>query len=352
MIPWLVFLGAGTNAAADGTTNDDPFAEIREEREARSADEEATPALAAEPVADDPGLGLELIGRLGASDRNAEPVLSGGLGLDLFRRVVTDSGTWGSFEAQVRLVWDKLQSPNFEVHNLFLEKRFLFGRLNLVLGHFQVPFNLEALPIDTHTTLIQLGNRRALGLKHDWGAGLRGQLAAIDYDLAYSLGSGMRFDLDTRGMATGRLGWTSAADTLGLGLSAIGGERQVATTLREAGEPVTGWRVGADLFYRILFMRLLAEASAGQDRGRRVLGLLVRLEGESYDDLWHAAMQYGVNESPAVHGPDPTHRVELEAALRLLLLSHGSFLRINVATHDQGGPWSLVGTAMLYLRFD
>ena len=247
---WMVF-----GLVSPVWAEEDPFAEVREEEEERS--EEAPPPSGIETVTRNLRAGAEMIGRLDYIHREETLAFTGGLGIELYTQIVTSTGTWGTAEAQLRVKWNENRQATFEPHNLYLEKRLLYGRLNIVAGHFQLPFGLEALPIDTHTTIVQLSNPRVLGFKHDWGLGLRGQLTSVDYDLSWSLGSGMDFEPEGMGLITARVGRS------GFGLSLVAGERLSDQTA------VSGWRVGTDLSHRIGPVEILAEASAGADDDRR-----------------------------------------------------------------------------------
>jgi len=290
----------------------------------------------------------EVIGRAGWDFDERPPAGVAGVGAEVYTAVVTPRGTWGSFDMQLRyLRASDNGGPGFEVHNLELEKRLLYGRLNVRAGHFQAPFGLEALPIDTHTTLLQLSNPRALGFKHDWGAGASGQLDGLDYDLAYTLGAGMDPALPGAGLFTGRIGWEDAATGLGFGVSGLAGERRSAAR----SETVFGWRSGLDLRWSFGPMEVMTEGSAGEDAGDRTGAGLLRVTAETPGRLLRAALQGRYVH--AVRAAEP-HRVraETELALRLPWLTRGSFLRLDVAREGWYDPGAWSAVVQLYLRFD
>ena len=322
---WIVF-GLISTALAE----EDPFAEIREQEEKRS--EEQPPPSGIDTVSRNLRAGAEMIGRLDYIDREETLVFTGGLGIELYTQIVTSTGTWGTADAQLRVTWNEKREATFEPHNLYLEKRLLYGRLNIVAGHFQLPFGLEALPIDTHTTILQLSNPRVLGFKHDWGLGIRGQLSSVDYDLTWSLGSGMDFEPETMGLITARVGRP------GFGLSLVAGDRLLDQTA------VSGWRVGTDLSQRIGPLEILAEASAGADEGRRAMAFLLRLSAETPGGLFYGAAQYTISGQRQWAG--------LEIAVRLPFISRQTYLRILPAVQESNNRWEFLMSSQLYLRFD
>ncbi len=327
--------------------DDDPFASLREDSPAPSPGLSPSAPRGIEMITRNLRGAVEGIGRAGGSFPGAEPAGAFGLGVEAFTRIVTPRGTWGSFDAQLRWMWtSEAGAMDIEVHNLELEKRFLFGRLNVRIGHFQAPFGLEALPIDTHTTLLQLSNPRALGLKHDWGLGLSGQLDGLDYDLAYTLGSGMDPAIVGPGMFTGRLGWEDVRTGLGFGVSGLAGVRRPMM-----GPVEGGWRTGLDLRWSFGPVELMTEGSAGQDRGATMGAALLRLNATTPDRMFSAALQ-GLYTN--VEGrPTPNRiRAETELALRLPWITTDSFLRVDLAWENdhRAGIWTVM--TQLYLRFD
>jgi hypothetical protein len=335
--------------AAPCRADDDPFAALRRD----------APAPAPAPAPAGPrGLAMitrnlrgavEGIGRAGASFPGASPAGAAGLGVEVFTRVVTPRGTWGSFDAQLRWMWtSETRAMDIEIHNLELEKRLLFGRLNLRVGHFQAPFGLEALPLDTHTTLLQLSNPRVLGIKHDWGLGVRGQLDGLDYDLAYTLGAGMEPAFVGAGMFTGRLGWEDAGTGLGFGVSGLAGERRPMMMMNAR---VFGWRTGLDLRWSYGPVELMTEGSAGEDDGATAGAALLRLGVTTSDRMFSAALQGLYTRVDGRPQPDQV-RAETELALRLPWITTDSFLRLDVAWEGGDSPGAWIVMTQLYLRFD
>ncbi len=80
------------------------------------------------------------------------------------------------------------------------------GKLNLRVGHPELPFGLE-VPVSTNQTIRQLNTGRDLGLKLDWGFGLNGTLGSWNYQTLLGRGSGIRYKNDSDSYSfTGRIG--------------------------------------------------------------------------------------------------------------------------------------------------
>jgi hypothetical protein len=316
---------------------EDPFAAIRQDQGAPTSAAVEEPPEGLEVITRNLRTRVEVI-EWAQADRDGTH-LSGAVGGELFTQVVTPRGTWGTADLQLRLTCRQPAScGSLEVHNAYLEKRLLFGRLNLRAGHFQVPFALEALPLDTHTPIIQLSNRQVLGLKHDWGLGARGQLERLDYDLSWTVGSGMAWPrLAETGLMAGRVGVPNITERLGLGFSGA---------LRD--QPDEGFappRAGADLSLMLGSLALAAEGSATP------LGepaVLARATLEPPSQRASAVLQ--VSRIDSVHA-SWLHRAELELALRLLSVSRDSFLRLNLAREQQETLSHWLLRAQLYLLF-
>ena len=153
-----------------------------------------------------------------------------------------------------------------------------FGKLHLRLGHFDQPFGLEPIT-DTHGTLLQLSSIPNFGFKKDWGVEIFGDLSPdINYDIAYTRGSGMYYnDREQTGMFWARLGTTGKFQretNTELGLSFARGERLSESAYRLSGsiDKLNNYRVrteryGAD--YRLTKdpFTLSLEGSLGERRG-------------------------------------------------------------------------------------
>ena len=66
------------------------------------------------------------------------------------------------------------------------------GKLNIELGHTELPFGLE-VPVSTSKSLRTLLTPRDLAMKLDWGVGVNGTLGKFDYSALLSRGSGIEY---------------------------------------------------------------------------------------------------------------------------------------------------------------
>ena len=149
------------------------------------------------------------------------------------------------------LVW-RIFNANFKLRN--------DGRLNVRVGHLEVPFGLEHV-VDTNGTLRDFLHGPNLGVKADWGASFNGELGDFDYEVAWTRGSGNHWDDDgDPGVVSGRIGTRADADRV-FGVSAFDGD------VLTPGGVVERDRLGLDaqLYHRNL--GFLAEVSAGKDDG-------------------------------------------------------------------------------------
>ena len=350
--PWwctLVLLFAGLLLSPQLRADDDPFAELRDDASTGTPASTTAAPRGLEMITRNLRGAVEGIGRAGAVFPGASPAGAAGFGVEVFTRIVTPRGTWGSFDAQLRWMWtSETGAMDIEVHNLELEKRLLFGRLNIRVGHFQAPFGLEALPLDTHTTLLQLSNPRVLGIKHDWGLGIRGQVDGLDYDLAYTLGAGMEPAFVGAGMFTGRLGWEDVGTGLGFGVSGLAGERR---PMMMTNDRIFGWRTGLDLRWSYGPVELMTEGSAGEDDGATAGAALLRLRVTTSDRMFSTALQGLYTHVDGRARPDRV-RAETELALRLPWITTDSFLRLDLAWEGGDSPGTWIVMTQLYLRFD
>ena len=102
------------------------------------------------------------------------------------------------------------------------------GKLNLLLGHAELPYGLE-YSIDTNNTLRTVPSAKNIGLKVDWGVGLNGYANGIKYDVFLSRGSGVKYKTNESPYAiSGRIGTAfgsqSQLPSRGYGLSFFHGE--------------------------------------------------------------------------------------------------------------------------------
>ena len=96
------------------------------------------------------------------------------------------------------------------------------GRLNVRVGHFELPFGLEQI-IQTNGTLNQTNASANTGLKTDWGISLNGELPGFEYELGFMRGGGNGLRTDAKGYFVGRVGLPRYRSWW-LGVSGVSGE--------------------------------------------------------------------------------------------------------------------------------
>tara|TARA_B100000315_G_scaffold24924_1_gene21598 strand:+ start:75 stop:1220 length:1146 start_codon:yes stop_codon:yes gene_type:complete len=164
------------------------------------------------------------------------------IGFEILKKISDRKGDWGSVLLQMRLVRydhqfmlmnnnkmlpnhiDDMHDWELEFHDAYFKYSGRFkGRFNLRIGHFDVPYGLEQ-NVDTHSTLMQLMSTRNVGFKKDWGLSVGGQLPEIDYEFAFTRGSGIEYiDHGENFLLSGRIG-TPADENFSIGISGLYGE--------------------------------------------------------------------------------------------------------------------------------
>ncbi len=270
---------------------------------------------------------LDLSTRVTTQD-GAKPAYQNVIGLDLHKVVSGERADWGTLNLQGYLtrIDNQLRHPPFFdgaddlefVYRIFNFNftRFGRGRLNVRVGHFEIPFGLEHL-INTNGTLRDFMHGRNLGVKADWGTGINGIFPRWEYEVTISRGTGNRF-FSGGGpyILAGRVGTPRDANLV-VGISAFQGrvwnpgatrqwdarlESSAWSDFPEFGETernstlvrglINRQRVGIDLQWYVRLYGLLAEVVYGQDSGptgwRRqdVFNNLVELNRTNSDGRW------------------------------------------------------------------
>jgi hypothetical protein len=150
------------------------------------------------------------------------------------------------------------------------------GKLNLLIGHPEVPYGLE-VPVSTSQTLRQLTNARDLGLKLDWAVGLNGTIGSLHYATTYGRGSGMKYkDTNDPFSIAGRIGTATDSEAFlgdpGFGLSWFLGE-----VLTRTGSISERWRVGADGIFHRGPVGLMGQLSLGETDSRDTINGLAEV---------------------------------------------------------------------------
>lgn len=136
------------------------------------------------------------------------------------------------------------------------------GRLNIRLGHFELPFGLEQT-IQTNGTLYQMNAPANTGLKADWGVSVNGELPRLEYEVAFMRGGGNKLRSEADGYFVGRIG-VPRYQPKWVGLSYLRGEMAAGENLAHRN------RLGVDAGIRLdNGAHTLLEYSAGKDDGFR-----------------------------------------------------------------------------------
>jgi len=212
-------------------------------------------------------------------------------GLDLHKVFSDDHGDWGTLTLQLYLTRFDNQNP----HPFFFEDdddwelvpriaNFNYtglgrGRLNLRVGHFEIPYGLE-VPVSTNGTLHQLMTGPNLGNKVDWGVGINGTLPAFDYEVTLSRGSGVEYsDTGQPFVVAGRVGVPMSH--VSLGFSGFHGQ-----VMSGSGGITTRTRFGPDIQMHEGPLGILAEVSGGEDEGQEVVNAYTELNWTTADEVW------------------------------------------------------------------
>lgn len=243
------------------------------------------------------------------SDEKSEVSGKNSIGFEILKKFSGKKGDWGSALIQMRFVRydheymlmnttkmtpahvDGMHDWELEFHDAYFKYSGPFkGKLDYRIGHFDVPYGLEQ-NVDTHSTLVQLISMRNIGFKKDWGISVGGQLPEMDYEFAFTRGSGVEYR--NRGenyLLSGRVG-TPADENFSIGLSGLYGEPIDAmgtmrgkkmgmmsnpnTWFGSAAKPVDDiirrWRVGLDSIYLYGPFTFKGEVSYGKDVNQEVI---------------------------------------------------------------------------------
>ena len=222
------------------------------------------------------------------------------IGIDLHKVISSDSGDVGTLLLQGYLTHiDNLPQhpPFFDGPNdwEFVYRIFNFNykllprdRLNLRIGHFEIPFGLEQV-VNTNGTLLDYLHGPNLGVKADWGITANGSLPLFEYEVGVTRGSGNGWE--SRGdpyLVAGRVG-TYEANNLSVGLSFLSGE-----VYNQSMDDFTVERdrLGIDLRWYFNSLGVFVEHSIGQDEGEDVRSSLLEFNFTAADSAWMAYLQW------------------------------------------------------------
>ena len=235
------------------------------------------------------------------------------IGFEVLKKFSDKKGDWGNALIQMRLVRydnqftlmnnnkvppnhvDDTHDWELEFHDAYFKYSGRFkGRLNFRIGHYDVPYGLEQ-NVDTHSTLIQLITVRNIGFKKDWGVSIGGQLPKIDYEFAFTRGSGIEYiDRGENFLLSGRVG-TPADENFSIGISGLYGKPIDSVGVmrgEKMGKPNTWfgsstmpeddiirrWRVGLDSIYLYGPFTFKGELSYGEDVNQEVINGVLEID--------------------------------------------------------------------------
>lgn len=146
-------------------------------------------------------------------------------------------------------------------------------RLNLKVGHFELPYGLEAV-INSNGTMRQFSHGSNLGMKLDWGATLNGTFPQFQYEIGLSRGSGFEYhSKDNPYALSGRIGTPVDSESF-WGVSSAGISFFYGEIDRRGRPHEERWRVGIDGQHYLGPIGLLTEISAGETESATTLNTL------------------------------------------------------------------------------
>ncbi|MFK7814886.1 MAG: hypothetical protein AB8B92_00975 [Gammaproteobacteria bacterium] len=157
------------------------------------------------------------------------------------------------------------------------------GKLNIRLGHFEVPFGLEQ-NIDTNGTLRQY-TFSSRGVKADWGISINGNLPVLDYEFALTRGSSNDIrSQDDPYVLAGRVGTPNHFNTI-YGFSYFYGEvlGDTGTTKRK--------QLGLDIAHYFKQFEFLTELSAGENEETELVNWLGEISWRNINESIHLYSQ-------------------------------------------------------------
>ncbi len=253
-----------------------------------------------------------------AIDRSSRPVYSTAsdewysvdfVGADMHKVFTGDSGDIGTLTLQGYFTRadEEIRPGFFDGEWEFVYRIFNFnynllsrGRMNLKVGHFEIPFGLEHT-INTNGTLLDYTHGKNIGVKADWGVSLNGTLPSAEYEVSLTRGSGNSWETENDPyLFAARIG-TLPDRNLMFGFSVLSGDVYVHNS---GGRVIERNHVGADMRWYFLQYGLLAEASIGEDNGQPIANGLVEFNWQNLNWLTYAQWVYSSRD------PDDGPRVD------------------------------------------
>ena len=232
--------------------------------------------------------------RVGYNWQNGKIANTEFIGFDLHKVFSGSQGDWGTLLLQGYLTRiDNIDNPPFffdDNHDWEFLYRFFFfnytglagGRLNIRIGHFEIPFGLEQI-YNTNGTLYDFTNAKNLGIKADWGFSVNGELPDFEYEVSLTRGSGN--EIISSGnpyVVAGRIG-TSRYNHFILGLSGFYGEIYRPSV---PGSTLKRTRLGVDASWYYGPIGVLGEFSFGENDKNDVVNGYLEINWHDSIEIW------------------------------------------------------------------
>lgn len=185
------------------------------------------------------------------------------------------------------------------------------GRLNVKVGHFEVPFGIEQLE-DTNGKLKDYMHGPNLGVKADWGVSINGATGSFEYEIALMRGSGN--DWETAGdpyILAARIGTPRDANLM-FGLSAMTGK---VSTPGKPSPTIERSRVAVDAHWYWRRLEFIGEVSVGKDADDDVVNGIFEVDYHAMDASWLAFTQIRRFSYDRVGGKDDATSIVLGVEL-------------------------------------
>ncbi len=220
------------------------------------------------------------------------------IGTDLHKVFTGESGDIGTLTLQgyfTHIEDEEIRPGFFDGDWTYVYRIFNFnyavlprGRMNLKIGHFEIPMGLEH-SINTNGTLRDFTHGRNIGVKADWGVSLNGILPGAEYEVSITRGSGNSWETDGDPyIAAGRVASPGHRNVV-WGVSAMSGDVYVHNS---GGQTIERQRVGVDLQWYVNQYGLLGEVSVGERNGESTGTALIELNRTANTETWMAYAQW------------------------------------------------------------
>jgi len=217
------------------------------------------------------------------------------------------------------------------------------GKLNLRLGHAEIPFGLEYNQ-DTNGTLRQYSNPRDLGNKLDWGLAANGKFSGGGYELSLSRGVGIDWRNDGQSyIVAGRIERNNGYSSV-IGLSGFYGHLRSSTASTEF---IKRSRIGLDAHIQWRNLSFLAEVSVGEDNDSDRVTALLETDIHSKNEKWLSYIQLKNTSTKPVGASWDTIR---QSSLGVRFTPDNSWTLSGQWTHDLAVMDSMSKKSMLELQ--